>query len=258
MKTYSVKELAKLSGVTSRTLRHYDQIGLLVPKREGSGEYRIYTSDDVDKLQEILLYRELGVELSQIKEMINGSVESRQSRLATHLNDLMARKELLDILIENVRNTIKAEKGEIKMTDDKKFEGLKKKMVEDNEKKYGEEIREKYGENTIDESNRKMMKLTKEEFEELKLMAAEINKKLEAAVTNGLSPDSEEGLDIARLHRKWLDFSWPSYSPEAHNGLVEMYIGDERFKKYYDENVDGCAQFLKDAVHNMVKVDYQV
>ncbi len=252
MKTYSVKELAGLSGVTPRTLRHYDRIGLLVPKRHGSGDYRIYNSGEVDRLQEILIYRELGMELSEIKDLICSPKKNREERLHFHLDRLIAKRADIDTLIKNVEKTIEAEKGEIEMNDNKKFEGLKKEMINKNEEQYGEEIREKWGDETIDESNRKMMNLSKVEFEDLKKMAAEINERLEKAVTGGLAADGEEGLAIARLHKKWLGYTWASYDPDAHLGLVDMYVADGRFKKYYDSNVEGCAEFLREAVINMV------
>lgn len=252
MKTYSVKELADISGVTPRTLRHYDKIGLLVPGRHGSGDYRAYGTDEVDRLQEILIYRELGMELSGIKEFLDSPSESRESRLRIHMEKLLEKRAKMDILINNVKQTIKAEKGEIEMNDDKKFEGIKKEMIDKNESEFGDEIREKWGDDTIDESNRKMMKMSKDDFDDLKKMAAEINTRLENAVAEGLPADSEEAMEIAQLHRKWLDYTWASYDADAHLGLVEMYIADERFKKYYDGNVDGCTQFLKDAVINMI------
>lgn len=252
MITYSVKELSRLAGVTPRTLRHYDKIGLLSPKRQGTGEYRSYSTKDVDRLQEILLFRELGMELSEIKEMLNDPKINREARLSTHLNQLHKKKADLNILISNVEDTIRAEKGELKMNDDKKFEGLKKQMIEENEEKYGEEIRAKYGDQNVDESNRKMMNLSKEEYDEMNDLSAEINSKLESAVKNSLSPNSDEALKIAELHKKWLGYSWSQYNPEAHKGLVEMYIADERFKKYYDGNIEGCAKFLRDAVMSMI------
>lgn len=255
MKNYTVKELAQIAGVTPRTLRHYDKINLLVPKREGSGEYRVYGNKEVDRLQEILLYRELGFELSEIGDMIDGPVKSREERLRIHLNRLLTKRANIDSLIKNVEDTIKSEKGEIEMSDNKKFQGMKQEMIDENERKYGKEIREKYGEETVGESNRKMMKLSKEDFEDMKKLAAQINQRLEDAVKNDISTDSEEAMEIAKLHKKWLTYSWPDYSGEAHKGVTEMYVADERFKKYYDANVDGCAEFLRDAVRNYVIIN---
>lgn len=130
----------------------------------------------------------------------------------------------------------------------KKFQEFKKNLLEENEKKYGKEIRESYGEETVNKSNAKMMNLTEEEYNRMQEMAQEINAILENAVTNGEPPEGEIGKKVASIHKEWLGFTWPSYSPQAHKGLVQMYVADERFKKYYDGRVEGCAEFLKAAV----------
>ncbi len=136
----------------------------------------------------------------------------------------------------------------ITMTDKEKFEGLKKRLIEENEEKYGREIREKYSEETVGQSNARFMNLTREEYDVMQTLAGQIRALLETAVKNGDSPLGESGRRAAALHRRWLEYTWPSYSRQAHIGLVGMYLEDERFKAYYDSRVDGCAQFLKDAV----------
>ena len=251
MKIYSVKELSELSGVTSRTLRYYDDIGLLVPKRKGSGAYRTYDAEDVSRLQEILLLRELGIELSEIKNIIDNSDEIRSDRLLKHLSSLEAQKNKLDILIKNVKKTIKAEKGEVKMKNEKKFEGLKRDIIEKNESEYGNEIRKKYGNMAVDESNEKILNLTKNEYDKMQELGKEINRKLEEAVTNGIKSWDKESLEIAELHKKWLMYTWTKYDSKAHAGLAEMYVLDSRFKEFYDSNIDGCAEFLCQAIKNM-------
>ena len=134
------------------------------------------------------------------------------------------------------------------MSDKEKFAGFMKQKVEENEAKYGSEIRSKYGDKAIDESNAKMMGMGKGQYDAMQKMAAEICAGLEQAVKAGLDPAGEEGQRLAALHKQWLGFTWNFYSKEAHGGLVEMYVLDERFKAYYDGNVEGCAQWLRDAV----------
>lgn len=135
------------------------------------------------------------------------------------------------------------------MTDKEKFEGLKRKLVEENEAAYGEEIRARYGDDVIDESNAKMLGMTRAQHDTLQQTAQDILARLESAVAEGISPDSDTGRDIALLHKQWLSLSWPRYTKEAHLGLVQMYLDDSRFTAYYDTNRPGCAQFLRDAVH---------
>ena len=245
---YSIQKLAALSGVTTRTLRYYDQIGLLKPLRVSSSGYRIYGPEQVDRLQQILFYRELGVSLEEIDRILSRPDYDRRQALESHRQALLARRQQLDILIDNLTRTIEQEDGERIMSDKEKFAGFMKQKVEENEAKYGSEIRRKYGDKAIDESNAKMMGMGKGQYDAMQQMAAEICVGLEQAVKAGLDPAGEEGQRLAALHKQWLGFTWNFYSKEAHGGLVEMYVLDERFKAYYDGNVEGCAQWLRDAV----------
>ncbi len=246
---YTVQKLAKLAGVSARTLRFYDEIGLLKPTRVSGAGYRIYGPREVDRLQQILFYRELGFELSAILDATRSESFDRTAALRSHLRALEEKRGRLDLLIDNVRKTIACEEGAITMSDREKFEGFKRELIAENERKYGKEVREKYGDKTADESNAKMMNLTQEQYDEMRGMAAELHATLENAVRDDVSPDSETGRAAALLHKRWLAFTWPKYAKEAHLGLVQMYLDDERFTAYYDKAVPGCAQFLRDAVH---------
>ena len=146
---YTVKKLAQLAGISTRTLRYYDEIGLLKPTRITSSGYRIYGQAEVDQLQHIMFYRELGVELECIKTILCSSSFNKLEALREHHGKLLDKKQQLEVLIANVEKTITMTEGGMIMTDQEKFEGFKKKMIADNEAKYGEEIREKYGEDTV-------------------------------------------------------------------------------------------------------------
>lgn len=245
---YTIKKLGVLAGISTRTLRYYDEIGLLRPCRINSSGYRIYGQNEVDTLQQILFYKELGMELNEIAEILKSPQFERLSALKNHLAALQKRQSQINMLIQTVNKTILKEEGKITMTDKEKFEGFKEQLIDENERKYGKEIREKYGEDTVKESNAKMMKLTEEEYNEMEKTSAEILRLLEDAVKNEEDPTGGAGVKIAELHKKWLGFTWASYSKEAHAGLAQMYVDDERFTAYYDKNIKGCAQFLCDAV----------
>jgi DNA-binding transcriptional MerR regulator len=171
---YSISKLVKLAGVTTRTLRYYDEIGLLTPVRISSKGYRIYGQEEVDRLQQILFYRELAVPLEEIKRILSSESFNRERELQSHLSSLIAKRVQLDMLISNVEKSIKAERGEIIMSDKEKFEGFLKKLVDDNEKKYGEEIRAKYGDKSVERSNKKIIGMRKEDYEELEKLTAEL------------------------------------------------------------------------------------
>lgn len=247
---YTVQKLAMLAGVSARTLRFYDQIGLLPPARINSSGYRIYGQAQVNRLQQILLYREMGMGLEEIKKTLYSPNFDRLDALRAHLEALERRRRETDLLIETVQKTIDQELGRNTMTDAEKFEGFKKKLIAENEEKYGAEIREKYGEEAVAKSNAKMMGLSQTEYDQMQKGSEELQGKLEAAVKDGLSPKSEEGKEIIRLHKAWLGYTWGQYSPEAHKGLGDMYVADERFTAYYDQSVKGCAQFLRDAIRH--------
>ena len=245
---YSTRELAGLSGVSARTLRWYDEIGLLKPCRIGENGYRYYSANEVDRLQQILFYRALDVELAQIKRLLDDPSFDRTAALRSHLSALQAQRKRTDALISAVQRTILAEERKEPLMDREKFETFKQNAIAQNEAKYGKEIRAKYGDAAIDSSNQQMMGLSPAEYDEWKTLEDSIRVRLEAAVSSGISPDSDEGRAIAQLHKKWLSYTWPKYSAPAHRGLVQMYTQDERFTLYYDAAVPGCAAFLRDAV----------
>lgn len=250
---YSIKKLSEIAGVSTRTLRYYDEIGLLKPARVNSSGYRIYGQTQVDILQQILFYKELEISLDEIKEIIQNPAFDKISALKEHKLKLLEKRKQIDMLLENVNKTLlNAERG-MNMSDKEKFEGFKKSTIEKNEKKYGKEIRNKYGEEIINKSNDKFMKLTQEEFNEAKALEKEIIDLLIKAKKNN-DPTSIEAERVAEMHKKWLCFYWDQYSKEAHAGLAQMYVYDERFKEYYDKYGEGLTEFLRDCILNYTKI----
>ena len=151
---YTVQKLAQIAGISTRTLRYYDEIGILRPARINSSGYRIYGSREIDIPQQILFYRELGVGLEEIKNIIMSPDFDEMKALAQHREKLIEKRAQLDSLIENVDMTISSRKGDLDMSAREKFEGFKKKIIDENEKKYGNEIRGEYGDQAVDDSNR--------------------------------------------------------------------------------------------------------
>lgn len=244
---YNIKELAELAGVSSRTLRHYDAIDLLKPLRNQGNDYRVYGPREVDLLQQILLYREMGMPLMDIKRLVHSGGYDSDKALESHLGALRARKVQLERLMENVEKTIAARKGEREMSDREKFEGFKQQLVSDNENNYGREVREKFGDKTIDDSNAKLMGLNQQQYERSQELSGKINELLKAAVEEAASA-GETARQLCEAHREWLMFFWKTYTNEAHLGLGQMYVEDSRFAKYYDDIVPGGAAFLRDAL----------
>ncbi|WP_417898303.1 MerR family transcriptional regulator [Bacillus haimaensis] len=244
---YTVQKLAKIAGITGRTLRYYDEIGILKPARINSSGYRIYGQEEVDRLQQILFYRELEVDLESIRQIMNSPTFDPAHALKEHREKLLTKREQLNLLIANVDQTLAAQEGRITMSDKEKFEAFKQKQIDENEKKYGKEIREKYGEEAVEKSNAKFKGMSQEQHAEGERLGQEILEVLEQAMHTG-DPAGDLGQKAAALHHKWLGLYWDSYSKEAHAGLAQMYVDDERFTAYYDKKNPGTAAFLRDAV----------
>lgn len=246
---YTIKKLSQLSGVTTRTLRYYDSIDLLKPKRINSSGYRIYGQKEVNRLQQILFYREFDLPLKEIKQLLDDETFDGQKTLEEHREKLLRQRNRLDQLLSTIDKTLEQTKGRQKMTDKEKFEGFKKQTLQQNEETFGEEIREAYGEEQVQRANQQFAKLTEAEYNELQALSDRIIEQLKE-LKDDAAPDSAEAVELATLHRQWLTYTWPSYSKEAHRGLADLYVMDERFTKYYDDAAgSGAAQFLRDAVH---------
>lgn len=244
---YTIQQLARLAGVTTRTLRHYHQIGLLPPARVTGAGYRIYTSREANLLQQILFYRELDMPLAEIQRLVCSPGFRPENTLQNHLVELEKKRDRLDALIQTARQTLAHMRGEIDMKDSEKFAGFKKQLVDENEEKYGEETRRKYGDEAVDASNAKMLNMTEEQYNAFTALSQELNETLTQAALAG-DPAAPLAQKAANLHRQWLQSTWKSYAPDAHMGLVQMYVDDPRFTEYYEKIVPGGAVFLRDAV----------
>lgn len=244
---YTVQKLGKMAGVSGRTLRYYDEIEILKPARINSSGYRVYGPAEVDRLQQILFYRELGVSLEKIKAiLIDPSFDGTQA-LRQHRKKLLDKRAQLDALIANVDKTIAEKERGLTMTDKEKFEGFKKKLVDDNEKRYGKEVRAKYGDEAVEKSNKAFKNMTAEQYAEFEELGNKVIETLKKAYQTG-DPAGETAQELADLHRRWLTYAWGSYSKDAHAGVAQMYVDDERFTAFYDQHQPGGAEFLRDAV----------
>ncbi len=251
---YTVLKLGRMAGVSTRTLRYYDEIGILKPARINSSGYRIYGEAEVDRLQQIMFYRELGVNLQTIKKIITSGSYDKLAALKSHHEELLAKRQQLDLLIANVEKTMEYQEGRRSMKDKEKFEGFKRYLVDENERKYGKEIREKYGDSAVEASNAKMLNMTKEQYETYEKLSREVINTFKKAYATG-DPAGELAQKAADLHRQWLSYTWESYTKEAHAALTQMYVEDERFKNYYDQHQPGLAEFIRDAVAIYTGID---
>lgn len=244
---YTVQRLANMAGVTTRTLRYYDEIGLLKPARINDSGYRIYGRKEVDRLQQILFYKELGMGLEEIKAIMDSPEFDRLKALRQHYKNLLAERVRIEELIANLEKSIASAEGRIEMTDREKFEGFKQKLVEDNEREFGKETRERYGDEAVERSNEAFRNMTKEQYDSMVGLDKQVKETLAEAFRQG-DPAGEPAQRAAQLHREWLTICWGSYDSEAHAGLAQMYVEDERFRAYYDQGQPGMTEFLRDAI----------
>jgi len=245
---FTVNKLSKMSGASARTLRYYDEINLLKPAQVAESGYRMYGQEELDTLQQILFYRELGFPLDEIKGILYAAGFDKERAFQSHLAELNKKRERLDVLINNVTKSMSAMRGEIEMADNEKFEGFKQTLAAENEEKYGTEIRAKYGDVVVDASNAKIKGLTQCQYDEGERLRVAYEGKLLSALEIG-DPTSETAQEACDLHRQWLLVFNPNYSKEYHIGLGEMYVADERFKAHYEKMDSGCAEFFRDAIN---------
>lgn len=231
-----VKEIAELAGISVRTLHHYDEIGLLSPAATTDVGYRIYSEQDLETLQQILFFRELGFPLKKIKEILHDPSFDREEALEMQHRMLLEKQKQLEKKIRTIEKTIQEVKGERTMTQKEKFEGF-----DFSHNPYEEEARRRWGDQAVDEANKKTGQFTEADKNRL----SDIYRNLTAA--RHLTPDSKEAQDA--IH-EWYVFlqRFGHYTSEMFKNLGQMYVMDERFTKNIDQFGDGLAQFMADAM----------
>lgn len=248
-KEYSIQELADLAGVSTRTLRYYDGIGLLKPSRITPAGYRKYSTDEVDVLQLILFYKALDMRLEDIITIIRSPDFKRIPELTEHRKNLIRQRERLDQLIRTLDETLFNHERSIPMDDQKKFKGFIKKKIEENETLYGEELRTRFGNATVDEYNSRMMNMSEEDHSTLNALSNEVNTKFIAAFEAG-GPEGPLAQEAAAIHAEWIRSHWGYYDPSAHAALAGMYVDDERFFAYYERLKPGITVFIRDSIYH--------
>ncbi|MFC6175270.1 MerR family transcriptional regulator [Companilactobacillus huachuanensis] len=250
---YTIKKLAQLAGISTRTLRYYDQIDLLKPNEVNKNNYRIYDEKNVNKLQQIMFYRSLDFSLGKIKQLLDDPDFSRIQALIEQQQLLQTKQKEIDYLLTSIEKTIKDYRGEIKMTDTEKFQAFKQQQLSENETNYSEEIRSQYSAETIKKSNQKYADLNESDFEKMKAIENQLIKNL-VALKDEPDLESELAKYIYQEHKQWLEFTMSNYNSVVHRGLVDMYLADERFAKYYNDKAQTpVVQLLHDVVYRYTK-----
>ncbi len=236
----TVHEVAKLSGVSVRTLHYYDEIGLLRPSKITDAGYRLYDDTALARLQQILFFRELDFPLCKIREILDNPAFDQQGALHSHKKLLLLKKQRLERLITLVDNTLK---GEPEMS----FKAFDMSEIEQAQKQYSDEAKQRWGDtDAYTQSTKRTASYTKEDWARIQSETDAIYEGF-AEQMNG-DPASPAVQQLVADWQAHISRNFYDCTPEILKGLGEMYVNDERFTKTIDEHAQGLAQFISDAI----------
>ena len=242
---WSIQDIARLAGTTSRTLRHYDDVGLVKPSRIGSNGYRYYDAEALVKLQRVLLLRELGLGIPAIGEVLAGQRDDTVA-LRTHLEWLAHERERLARQIASVERTLTELEGGEKPMAEKMFDGF-------DHTQYKDEVEQRWGKESYAKSDAWWRSKSQSEKDDFMIAAAELIEAWKHAAASGVAPDTDAAQAVAQRQYEWLSgIPGTPRTPEGraskdyYTGLAEMYVADERFAKNYG-GAEG-ATFVRDAM----------
>ncbi|MET9818056.1 MULTISPECIES: MerR family transcriptional regulator [unclassified Streptomyces] len=243
--SYSVGQVAGFAGVTVRTLHHYDDIGLLVPSERSHAGHRRYSDADLDRLQQILFYRELGFPLDEVAVLLDDPDADPRAHLRRQHDLLTARIEKLRKMAAAVEHAMEARHMGINLTPEEKFEVFGDKDPE----QYADEAEARWGGTEhYAESQRRVARYTKEDWQRIQDQTADWAERYGALMAAGEPPAGEAAMALAEEHRQHICTWYYECSYEQHRRLGEMYVADERFKAFYESMRPGLAEHLKDAI----------
>ena len=248
MKAYTVSQLARLAGVTVRTLHHYDHIGLLKPSGRtepgpsGSAGYRLYGQAELLRLQQILFFRELDMPLAEVRQILDDPEFDPLTALEHHRGMLHRRMERLTRLLNTIDRTIDSLLEEnMTLTDEELYEGFSTEQIE----RYKREAREMYDPELVEESERRVKGMSREQW---KAVQAEGQ-----AVTTGIAdlmdrdPGDAEVQAVVARHHAWIENFYPC-SAEIYRGLAQGYVEHPEFRAFYEKVHPGLAEYLSAAM----------
>jgi DNA-binding transcriptional MerR regulator len=240
-----VGQVAGFAGVTVRTLHHYDEIGLLVPGERTHAGHRRYGDADLDRLQQILFYRELGFPLEEVAALLDDPDADPRVHLRRQHELLTARIERLQRMAAAVEHAMEARAMGINLTPEERFEVFGDKDPE----AHAEEAERRWGgTEQYAESQRRVARYTKDDWKRMQAEVASWGERYVALMAEGEEPSGERAMDMAEEHRQHISNWFYECSYDIHRGLGGMYVSDERFKEFYDSMRPGLAEHLRDAI----------
>ena len=241
MTGYTVKQLAKLSGVSVRTLHHYDEIGLLKPAQRTEAGYRLYGRNELLRLQQILFYRELDIPLEKIREALDEPDFDLVASLEFHRGELLKRSQRLEQLLSTIDKTIVELKNKTHMlTDEELYKGFPLGQGE----AFRNEAAQRWGD-IVRQSEERVRKMSREQWNAVRNEGETIAQELAAVAEKDAAAPEVQAL-IARHHRHLGNFY--EVTEERYRCLAQVYTDDERFRAYYEKHRPGLAGFIRKAI----------
>ncbi len=242
---YKINEVSKLTGVSIRMLHHYDKIGLLSPSKRTDSNYRIYNDEDITRLYQILLFKELEFPLQEIKQILDDKEFNREEALKVQRNLIFEKKKRLERILESIDDTIENLGGETMSKNN--FKAFNYQEVKKHQEKYKEETEKRYGNSdSYKESQEKTSKYSKNDWENIMEEASVIYEELSKLMDK--DPSDEKVQELIEKWRNHITTNFYNCTVEIFRGLAFMYVGDERFTKNIDKYGEGLAQFMSDAM----------
>ena len=243
--SWTVSEAAGLARVSVRTLHHYDEIGLVSPARRSAAGYRLYGRDDLERLQQVLFFRELGFSLDEIRKALDEPGFDRTEALVMQRELLTAKAEHLKAMIGTLDKAIEAQQKGIAMDEKDLFDVF----GDEDPAQYEDEARERWGDtDAFKESRRRAKSYSKEDRLRIKADQDAVEAEFAEAMLAGRAPDSPEAMALAERARLGIDQAFYPCSHEMHRDLGTMYVADPRFAKHYDDRAPGLARYVCDAI----------
>lgn len=253
---YRVKEVAQLSGVSIRALHHYDAIGLLVPSLRTAAGYRLYSEDDLLRLQQILIGRELGLSLEEIRRSLDDPAFDRRRALLEQREALTRRAEQTSEMLRAIDTAIAVLDGASLDDDGNEREGktmdstkLKQLFNGFDPSQYEDEAKQRWGNTEAYKASQKRAKsYTEEDWKRCMAEQGAVYADAIAAMKAGKAPTDPAAMDVAERHRLAIDRWFYPCSTTMHRGLADMYEADERFRSFFEGHATGLAAFLSAAI----------
>jgi DNA-binding transcriptional MerR regulator len=243
---WTVGQVAEDLGVTVRTLHHYDEIGLVCPSGRSAAGYRLYSARDLERLQNVVVYRRLGFALEEVGALLDASGADLTSHLQRQRDAVMSRLDELSGLVTAIDRALEKQMSGIQLSRDEQRELFGDGFSEE----YAAEAQERWGDTDMwKQSQSRTAGYTKEDWVAVKGEMDAVNAAFVEALRAGEPATSERAMDAAEMHRRHIDDRFYEVTPAFHRNVGDMYVADPRFTQTYEDLEPGLAQYVRDAIH---------